>query len=106
MAVLEGVADLWRDVGLLLFVPGTTLDVITSDNALNTARLRAVIIHWIRWDPHASWRRLVWRFDDSVEGVLRRVAGRMRSYCEGLAGQCEKVTVLSDACIVHISTHI
>jgi hypothetical protein len=104
MAVLEEAADLWRDVGGLLYVPDTTLKVIDSDNALNTARLRAVIIYWIRWDPHASWRRLVWKFDGSEDGVLRRAAGRMRSYCERLAGQCNKVTVLSDACIVYIST--
>ena len=86
MEVLEGVASLWWDVGDILYLPHTTLDVIKSESVSDVERLRAVLRYWLQHDPHASWRMLLWRLD-GADLLPIGVADVIRSYAEPLAGR-------------------
>ena len=87
MAVLEGVAERWSDIGEELYVPHATLDFISSEGGSEVDHLRAVVRYWLLRDPLASWRRLMWQLDQSDYHHLCAVAGSIRSYAEKLTGQ-------------------
>ena len=86
MAVLEGVAGKWRSLGSELYVPARAIDVIASESTSDSQCLRGTLRYWIRHDPHASWRRLIWRLDWSEDADLRRLSDDIRRYAEKLTG--------------------
>ena len=88
MAVLGGVAGKWRDVGMELHVPRRSMDVIASESTSDLQCLmRGTLRYWIRHDPRASWRRLIWRLDWSLNADLNKLSNDIRSYAEKLTGQ-------------------
>ena len=95
MGILEKVSGLWWDVGDTLYLPHTTLDVIELENVSDVERLRAVLRYWLQHDPHASWRMLIWRLDDSEIPNLNGVADDIRNYAEPLTGQYYAVSCIN-----------
>ena len=88
MAVLGGVAGMWRWVGARLYVPSAVLDLIASECTSDSECLRKALRYWIQRDPLASWRWLIWRLDRSGNADLVGVADDVRSLAEKLTGQC------------------
>jgi hypothetical protein len=88
MAVLEGVAGRWEGVGSWLDVPEVMMNIIDSDYVSDEEKLRACVFYWVHHDPYASWRKLVWRLDNSGSPDLKEVADEMGGLKEGLTGQC------------------
>ena len=87
MAVLGGVARSWRRVGAELSVPKVVLDLISSECTSDSECLRKALRYWIQRDPLASWRRLIFWLDGSLDADIRRVADDVRSFVEKLSGQ-------------------
>ena len=88
MAVLGGVVGKWRDVGMELHVPRRSMDIIASESTSDLQCLmRGTLRYWIRHDPRASWRRLIWRLDWSLKADLNKLSNDIRSYAEKLTGQ-------------------
>ena len=85
--VLEGVAGKWEDVGSWLYVPQQAMDVVASESTSDSQCLRGTLRYWIRHDPHASWRRLIWRLDWCEDADLRGLSDDIRRYAEKLTGQ-------------------
>jgi hypothetical protein len=88
MAVLEGVAGSWKEVGDHLGVPDATRHLIDSDDASDEEKLRACVLYWLHRDPLASWRMLTWRLDYSNNSDVKEVVDETRGYAEKLTGQC------------------
>ena len=89
MAILEGVAGKWRDVGELLYVPATAMDVIASESTSDVQCLRGTVIYWLIHDPLASWKRLIHRFDVSDDDNLEKLADNCRRFAEKVSGMCK-----------------
>ena len=58
-----------------------------GERELDVKRLGVALEYWLEFDPHASWRMLIWRLDDSDIPGLNGVADDIRSYAEPLTGQ-------------------
>ena len=88
MAVLGGVAGIWRWVGALIGVPRAVRDLIASECTSDSECLRKALRYGIQRDPLASWRGLIWWLDWSRDADVGRVADGVRSLAEELTGQC------------------
>ena len=112
MDVLEGVASLWQDVGNMLNLPYTMLNVIESESVSDVERLRAVLRYWLQHDPHASWRMLIWSLDNvdkdwNRAADLKRVTDGIRIYAEPLTGQYYRNKFgLFYGCAISICNHM
>ena len=93
MAVLGGVAGMWRRVATWLHFPVAVMDLIASECTSDSECLRKALRYWIQRDPLASWRRLIVQLDNSGVADLIRVADDVRSLVEELTGQCASVLI-------------
>ena len=89
MTLLKGVAKKWRNVANYLLIPPGAISLIGSEKASDLARLRLVVMYWLLRDPCASWRRLIWQFDDARnrDDDIGDIADILRFYAEELIGQ-------------------
>jgi hypothetical protein len=73
----------WYDVGRMLFIPDSKLSEIEGEYRSDEEREVAVIRYWILRDPFASWRRIIWQFEDCER---HDHAIRIHHYSEELTG--------------------
>ena len=95
LSVLGRLAGKWERVGHWLDIPETTRSAIKSEHTEDLDRLKSSIFFWLRSDPDASWRKLIYRLDRSRDEDFQRTADTIRKYAEKLSGQSVSHAVAS-----------
>jgi len=50
----------WRELGVLLGLPSSTLDIVEADHPHSCEqRCKAVLLRWLKRDAHPTWGKLV-----------------------------------------------
>ena len=100
MDKLKGVAEKWKSIGGQLYIPDTVMEAIALESAPDVLKcLKKTVQYWVQRDPNASWRRLIRRFDQSVDPDLQGVADHVRNFAEQLTGQQPLSNSASERCL-------